>query len=70
MQVRLRDGVLGLPDGQPDFGTMDPIGYLGLAVPLIPTTGRIKWDDVYSVIVYIIDAKGNVTRVQDDDMLR
>ena len=70
VQVRLRDGVLGLPDGQPDFGTMDPIGYLSLAVPLIPTTGRIKWDDVYSVIVYIIDAKGNVTRVQDDDMLR
>ncbi len=68
--VRLRDGVLGLPDGNPDLGSMDPAGYLGLDVPLIPTTGRIKWDDVYSVIVYVIDSKGNVTRVQDDDLLR
>jgi hypothetical protein len=68
--VRLRDGVLGIPDGQPDLGSMDPAGYLGLDVPLIPTTGRIKWDDVYSVIVYVIDSKGNVTRVQDDELLR
>jgi hypothetical protein len=68
--VRLRDGVLGLPDGVPDLGSMDAAGYLGLAVPLIPTTGRIKWDDVYAVIVYVIDSKGNVTRVEDDDMLR
>jgi hypothetical protein len=68
--VRLRDGVLGLPDGKPDLGSMDPAGYVGLDVPLIPTTGRIKWDDVYSVIVYVIDSNGNVTRVQDDDMLR
>jgi hypothetical protein len=68
--VRLRDGVLGAPDGQPDLGSMDPAGYVGLDVPLIPTTGRIKWDDVYAVIVYVIDSKGNVTRVEDDDVLR
>lgn len=68
--VRTRDGVLGPFDGQPDLGSMDPAGYLGLDVPLIPTTGRLKWDDVYSVIVYVIDSKGNVTRVQDDELLR
>ncbi len=66
--VRLRDGVLAAPDGQPDLGSMDPVGYVGLDVPIIPTTGRIKWDDVYSVIVYVIDAKGNVVRVEDADM--
>lgn len=68
--VRLRDGVLGPPDGEPDLGSMDAVGYVGLDVPVIPTNGRIKWDDVYSVIVYVIDSKGNVTRVQDDDLLR
>jgi hypothetical protein len=47
---------------------MDPAGYVGLNVPDIPTTGRIKWDDVYAVIVYVIDARGNVTRVEDDDI--
>ncbi|MBC7843744.1 MAG: hypothetical protein H7099_15595 [Gemmatimonadaceae bacterium] len=68
--VRTRDGVLGPPDGNPDLGSMDAAGYIGLDIPLIPTTGRLKWDDVYSVIVYVIDSRGNVTRVQDDDLLR
>jgi hypothetical protein len=68
--VRLRDGVLAAPDGVPDLGSMDPSGYLGLQVPSIPTTGRIKWDDVYAVIVYIIDARGNVVRVEDTDVFR
>ena len=68
--VRVRDGVLAARDGLPDLGSMDPAGYLGLALPLIPTTGRIKWDDVYSVIVYVIDARGNVARVEDDDLFR
>jgi hypothetical protein len=49
---------------------MDPSGYLGLQVPSIPTTGRIKWDDVYAVIVYIIDARGNAVRVEDTDVFR
>lgn len=68
--VRLRDGVLAAPDGVPDLGSMDPAGYLGTEVPNIPTTGRIKWDDVYAVMVYLIDARGNVVRVQDDDIFR
>ncbi len=66
--VRLRDGVLAPADGIPDLGSMSPLGYLGTEVPSIPTTGRIKWDDVYGVIVYLIDAKGNVLRVEDENM--
>jgi hypothetical protein len=66
--VRLRDGVLAARDGVPDLGSMAPVGYLGLDVPIIPTTGRIKWDDVLSVIVYVIDSKGNVIRIEDEDM--
>ncbi len=68
--VRLRDGVLGVPDGKPDLGSMDAAGYLGLEVPAIPTTGRIAWDDVLAVIVYVIDAKGNAIRVEDADVFR
>ena len=66
--VRLRDGVLGPADGAPDLGSMEAVGYLGLAVPNIPTTGRIRWDDVLAVIVYVIDARGNVVRVEDGDI--
>lgn len=68
--VRLRDGVLGPSDGKADLGSMDPAGYLGLEVPAIPTTGNIKWDDVLAVMVYIIDAKGNVIGVEDADILK
>jgi hypothetical protein len=66
--VRLRDGVLARPDGEPDLGSMAPVGYLGLDVPVIPTNGRIKWDDVYSVIIYLIDSKGNVARIEDENI--
>ena len=68
--VRLRDGVLGAPDGKADLGSMDPAGYLGLSVPAIPTTGRIQWDDVLSVIAYVIDSKGNGVRVEDGDIFK
>jgi hypothetical protein len=68
--VRLRDGVLTPPDGLPDLGSMDPAGYTSLDVPNIPTNARIKWDDVYSVIVYIIDKRGNAIRAEDDDIFR
>ncbi len=69
--VRLRDGALsGIPDGTPDLGIMDPLGYLGTTVVDIPTTGRIRWDDVYAVIVYVIDRTGNVIRVEDADVFR
>lgn len=69
--VRLRDGALGgQRDGVLDLGIMDPLGYLGTSVVDIPTTGRIKWDDVYGVIVYLIDKNGNVVRVEDSDVFK
>jgi hypothetical protein len=68
--VRLRDGVLGPRDGLPDLGSMDAVGYLGTDVVNIPTTGRIAYDDVLSVIVCLIDARGNVLRLEDDDTFR
>jgi len=71
MMVRLRDGVLGPPDGKADLGSMDPAGYLGLDAPIIPTSGgRLQWDDVLSVIVYVIDRRGNVVRVEDSDIFK
>lgn len=66
--VRLRDGTLGPTDGNPDVGTMDPAGYLTSAVPNIPTTDRIQWDDVYAVIVWLVDARGNFVRLEDTDV--
>lgn len=68
--VRLRDGVLGPGDGVPDLGSMDPAGYLTLDVPVIPTTGRVAWDDVLAVVVYLVDSKGNVLRIEDNDIFR
>ena len=68
--VRLRDGVLGIPDGRPDLGSLDAAGFLGLDVVPIPTTGRINWDDVLGVIVYVIDAKGNAVRIEDADIFK
>ena len=68
--VRLRDGTLGPPDGNPDTGIMDPAGYLTSAVPTIPTNGKLQWDDVYAVIVWIVDARGNASRLEDADIFR
>lgn len=68
--VRLRDGVLGIADGKPDLGSLDAAGYEGLEVAPVPTTGRVRWDDVLSVIVYVIDSKGNAVRVEDADIFR
>ena len=66
--VRLRDGTLGPPDGNPDVGIMDPAGYLTAEVPIIPTTGKIQWDDVYAVIVWLVDARGNFLRLEDGNV--
>lgn len=70
IMIQLRDGTFGEPNGIPDLGTMDPAGYLGLDVPSIPLTGRIRWDDVLVVIAYVIDSKGNAVRAQDADIFR
>lgn len=70
LNVRLRDGTLGPPDGQPDVGLMDPAGYLTAEIPPIPTTGRLEWDDVYAVILWLIDERGNALRLEDADVFK
>ena len=70
MSVRLRDGVLFAPDGQPDMGIYNVSGYLGTVIPDLPLGGRVQYGDVYAVIVYLIDAAGNFTRLEDADVLR
>ena len=64
----LRDGVLSAPDGQPDIGTYGIAGYLGVAIPDLPLGSRIQYGDVYAVTVYLIDARGNMTRMEDGDL--
>lgn len=68
--ARLRDGTLGPPDGNPDVGIMDPAGYLTSVVPNIPTAGKLQWDDVYAVIVWLVDKRGNAIRLEDADIFR
>lgn len=66
--ARLRDGVLSAPDGRPDIGIFNVAGYLGDVLPDLPLGGRIQYGDAYAVIVYLIDAAGNVTRLEDGDL--
>ncbi len=68
--VRLRDGVLAPFDGHEDIGILDPIGYLGTAVPNLVLGGRIEWDDVYAMIVYLIDSAGNFRRLEDTNLFQ
>jgi hypothetical protein len=68
---RLRDGVLGPTDGAPDVAYYNTSGFLGSAVPDLPLgTGVLTYDNFYAVIVYLIDARGNVTRLEDADLFQ
>src|SRR5262249_54758049 len=69
VQVRLRDGSLGLPDGVEDVAYFNTVVYLGSAVPDVPLgSGRLPYDSYYAVIVYLLDAQGNFTRIEDADL--
>lgn len=70
LAVRVRDGVLGPFDGHADIGILSPVGFLDTVLPAIPLGGRIRWDDVYAVIVYLVDQRGNFTRLEDADLFR
>ncbi len=65
--LRLRDGTLGSPDGRDDTVSYNIQGYLGTSLPDVTLGGRILFTDVYAAIVYLIDAKGHFTRVEDAD---
>jgi hypothetical protein len=69
-EARLRDGVLGPSDGSPDLGIYSVAGYLDTAIPDVPLGGRIQYYDVYAVIVYLVDAQGNFTRLEDSNVFQ
>jgi hypothetical protein len=58
--ARLRDGSLVYAN---------TAGYLGMAVPPVPLT-TITYDKVHSIIVYLLDAQGNFTRLEDDNLFQ
>jgi hypothetical protein len=69
--ARLRDGILGPADGNPDYGIYHPAGYAGTALPdLTVNTSRIRYDDVLAIIVYVVDRAGNFQRLEDTDTFR
>jgi hypothetical protein len=66
--ARLRDGILGPADGNPDYGIYHPAGYVGTALPDLPVnSSRIRYDDVLAIIVYVVDRAGNFVRLEDTD---
>lgn len=67
--ARLRDGVLGPPDGKPDFGVYNAVGYLGTAVPDLPLGApRPAYSEYYSIILFLFDRRGNFRRLEDLDL--
>ncbi len=66
----LRDGILFPPDGRPDLGVFNALGYPDdVLIPTVPLGGgRPQYYDYYSVIVYLFDAQGNFSRFEDDDL--
>lgn len=65
--LRLRDGTLSEPDGHDDTVPYSIQGYLGTAVPDAALGGRILFTDVYAAVLYLIDARGHFTRLEDAD---
>ena len=68
--ARLRDGILGPPDGNSDIGIYNVAGYLQATLPDLPMSSRIQYGDVLGVIVYLVDAAGNFARLEDVDVFR
>jgi hypothetical protein len=59
------DGTFGVQDGKPDIGAFNVAGYLGTMLPGLSIAGRFPPDRLRSVIAYLIDANGNMTRLED-----
>jgi hypothetical protein len=68
-RLRLRDGVLGPPDGQPDYASYNTIGYRGTDLPVVPIgPGNVivNYFDILAIEIYLYDAAGHITRAVDD----
>jgi hypothetical protein len=71
--VRMRDGVLGPVDGEEDFGVYNVAGYLDVSeLPTLTFSAgrRPAWDDIFAVVVYLLDGRGNLTRLEDGDLFQ
>jgi len=66
--VRLRDGTVGQPDGVTDLIYANTVGYLGSVAPEIALSSTVTYDKIFAVIVYLLDAQGNFTRLEDNDL--
>ncbi len=65
---KMRDGILGPPDGEPDYAVINVVdGYPGTSIPDLTLYGGIlSYENFYGVVAYLFDAAGNFTRVEDD----
>lgn len=70
--LRYRDGALGRGfDGKPDYAILNTAGFPGVAIPDVVLGGlRPPFHDYVSVIVYLIDRAGHLTRLEDSDLFR
>ena len=71
--VRMRDGVLGPVDGEEDFGVYNVAGYLNvLELPTLTFSAgrRPAWDDIFAVVMYLLDGRGNLVRLEDTDLFQ
>ncbi len=66
--LRLRDGILGTPDGQPDIGIYSVTGYVEPPLPTVSLGTRIQWYDVIAVELYVLDHQGNFRLLRDDQL--
>jgi hypothetical protein len=68
--IRVRDGVLGAPDGVADIGIYNVAGYPTTTLPPVPLGGRLQWYDVLASEVFVLDAQANFTTMRDDQLSR
>lgn len=68
----LRDGIVSVPvDGRFDLLVFQPAGLIGTEIPELPLNiGYGLWSDYYGARVYLVDRAGNLTRLEDLDLLR
>ncbi|MEO8295185.1 MAG: hypothetical protein ABI613_06685 [Gemmatimonadota bacterium] len=69
-EALLRDGILGPTDGEPDLGIYNTAGYVDNVLPDLVLGSRFQYYDIYAVIVFLIDANGNFTRLEDTDVFQ
>ena len=67
----LRDGTVSAIDGKPDLLVYAAAGFAGSSIDEIPVgVGLGNWNDYLGVRLFLVDRAGNVTRLQDMDLLR